>query len=457
MARKPKFDYDLIVIGSGAAGSTAALAAVHGDKKVALIDGDTFGGESANWGDVPTKAVLEVTNLFHDAKQGSRFGLRSSTLGYNYPAILEWREKAIKRSGSADNRKFYEKAGLATYPGTAHFLTPHEISVNRTHLTASHFIIATGSHFATPDIYGIETIKYQTLRTIFSTKRLPRSLVIVGSSSEAIEHAVILATLGTKVYLIEKSAHLMPAEDEEVGELLARVLHDTRGITILTQTQVTEVAGRGLGSRVTYTRGTTSRVIQADEILFTDNRASSVDLGLENASVDYTGAGIRVDEHMRTSAQHIYAAGAVVSSTENTQVAMLQGRVAAHNLWAKLPLEADTALVPRTTFITPQVAAVGLNELACIKRDLAIRKVVVPLSQVPRSNTSDFTNGFVKLITDQKGIILGATIVAPDAIEMIHEVSLAIQQGLGAADLATLPHAFLSWSEAVRVAASRLV
>lgn len=457
MARKQqKFDYDLIVIGSGASGSTAALAAARAGKKVGLVDGGTFGGESANWGDVPTQALLEATNLYKSAKAGSRFGLRSNMLGYNYPTMQAWREKAIKRSGSADNRHFYESAHITTHAGNAHFLTPHEITVNRTHLTAEQFIIATGSHFAPPDTYGIETIRYKTLRTIFEDKRIPRSLFIVGSGSEAMEHASILATLGTKVYIAEKAVHLMPDADQEVGQLFEDYFHATLGVTVLTQTQVTEVESKGIGVRVTYTRGTTPRTVQVDEILYTENRVPTVDLGLENAAVEYTSTGIKVDDYLRTTARHIYAAGSVTDSHASTQIAMLHGRVAAHNLSAKAPIQPDVRLVPRLTYTEPAVASVGLTDSECLKRDLAINTALAPLAQIPRSNTSDFTHGFVKLIADKKGLLLGGTIVAPHASEMIQELSLAINQNLTAADLARLPHGFLSWSEAIRAAASKL-
>ena len=456
MAQKHKFDYDLIVIGSGAAGSTAALAATKKGKKVALIDGDVFGGESANWRDVPSMALLEATNLFTSARHGSRFGLRSATLGYNYPAILAWRDKAIKRGGSADNRKFYESAGITTYASNAYFLTPHEISVNRTHLTADKFVIATGTHFASPDTYGIETVKYHTLRTIFDTKRIPRNLFIVGSGPEAIEYANIFAALGSKVYISEKAVHILPDFDQEVGALLADYLHEALGVNILTQTQVSEVAPKGVGTNITYTRGAVSRNVQVDSVLYSENRTPTVDLGLENAAVEYTMAGISVDDHLRTSARHIYAAGSVTSPNVGTQVAMLQGRSAAFNLYSKSPSNPDQSLIPRLIHTNPGVASVGLSGIDCLKRDLAINSAVVPLSQIPRSNTSDFTKGFVKLIADKKGQLLGGTIVAPHASEMIQEITLALAQNLSAAEIARLPHGFLSWSEAIRAAASKL-
>ena len=312
MAKKAQFDYDLIVIGSGAAGSTAALGAAKSGKKVALCEAGAFGGESPNWGDIPTKALLHAALLYDEAKRGTRFGLRASTLGYNYPAMLQWRDTVTKRTGAADNRRYYEKAGVDTYTGLAHFLSPNEISVNRTHLTAKNFLIATGSHFAPPDVYGIETIQYKTPRTLLDSLRPPRSLFIVGSDSESLEYAQLMATLGTKVYLSEKSARLLPEADSEVGELMERYLSDTKSISCLTQTQVIGVEKKGLGVRVTYTRGETSRSVQVDDILFMTNRLPSTDLGLENALVDYNPAGIKVNEFLQTSAKHIFAAGDVL-------------------------------------------------------------------------------------------------------------------------------------------------
>ena len=131
MARKPKYDYDLIVIGSGAGGSPAASIAAQAGKKVAIVESDIFGGESPNWGDVPVKALLHAVQLYDEAKKGSRFGLRSATLGYNYLALKAWKDLAVKRTGAASNRKYYENQGIDTYHSVAHFLAPQEISISR--------------------------------------------------------------------------------------------------------------------------------------------------------------------------------------------------------------------------------------------------------------------------------------------------------------------------------------
>ncbi len=456
MARKPKYDYDLIVIGSGAGGSPAASIAAQAGKKVAIVESDIFGGESPNWGDVPVKALLHAVQLYDEAKKGSRFGLRSATLGYNYLALKAWKDLAVKRTGAASNRKYYENQGIDTYHSVAHFLAPQEISISRQHLSAAEFLIATGSTWQVPDIIGLDQVNYYTPKTILSLGRPPKSLLIIGGGSTALEFAQLFATLGTKVYIAEKAARLLPDQDTEASELLTRVLTEDKGITSLTQTRVLSVQKEGLGHKVVFSRGGTEKFIKVDDILITAGRTPNVDLGLENASVRYTPKGIEVDEFLQTSARHIFAAGDVLGNKHHARTALMESRVAAHNLLYKQKARPDYEAVPTLTFTYPGVASVGLTEDDCIKRDLTIKKSLAPLNMIARSNTSDFRDGFVKLIADSKGVLLGATIVAPHAGEMIHELTLAIRHGITAQQVASTPHAFLSWSEAVRIAAARL-
>lgn len=457
MAKKQTFDYDLIVIGSGAGGSAAATIAARASKRVAIIEAETFGGESPNWGDVPTKALLHAAHLYDEARHAARFGLRTATIGYNYPSLLAWKDLAVKRTGAGGNRRYYENEGIATHAGAAHFLSPHEISVNRRHLTAENFLIATGTHIETPDIPGLADAGYQTPRSIFGLTRPPKSLFIIGGDSIGVEFAQLMAIFGTKVTIAEAASRLLPHEDEEVGILMARLLQEQKGLTPLTETRLVSVVKDGVGRRVTYTRGGVEKSVHVDEVLIAGGRVPTVDLGLENASVAYTPKGIEVDEHLRTSAQHIFAAGTVLGHNAQTHTALLESRIVANNLLhPKAELSPDYTATSRLTFTFPEIASVGLSEDDCIRRDLRINKSVAPLTIVARSNTSDFREGFVKLVTDKKGVILGGTIVAPSAAEMIHELALAVKYQLTASQLANTPHAFLSWSEAVRVAAARL-
>jgi len=457
MAQSHTFDYDLIVIGSGAGGSAAATIAARAGKRVAIVEADTFGGDSPNWSDVPTKALLHVARLYDEARHGARFGLRTSTLGYNYPSIRAWKELAVKRTGAAGNRKFYESHGISAYNAPAHFLSPNEISVNRRHLSASHFLIATGSSWTTPNIQGLTDVAFFTPRTILEAIRPPKSLFIIGGGSHGVEIAQMMATFGTKVYIAEQASRILPKQDAEVGELLEKVLTEQKGVTVLAHTRVLSVVKDGLGKKILISRGGVEKFVKADEILVATGRAPNLDLGLENASVKYTPKGIEVSDTLQTSVKHIYAAGDVLGRDSHTHTAILESRIAAHNMFEKNKAIPDYTATPGIIFTNPEVAHVGLSEDDCRKRDLVIKKAIAPLNIIARSNTADFRDGFVKIIADKKGIILGGTIVAPHASEMIHEVGLAVKHGLTAAQVADTPHAFLSWSEAIRVAASKLV
>lgn len=456
MAKTHTFDYDLIVIGSGAGGSAAATIAARAGKRVAIIESDTFGGDSPNWSDIPTKALLHAAHLYDEARHGDKFGLRTSTLGYNYPSIRAWKDLAIKRTGAAGNRRFYENHGISSFNATAHFLSPYEISVNRRHLTASHFLIATGSSWAIPKIQGLTDVPFYTPRTILEAMRPPKSLFIIGGGSHGVEIAQMMATFGTKVYIAEQAARLLPKQDSEVGELMERVLTDQKGVSVLTHSRVLSVERVGLGKRILISRAGVEKFLKADEILVATGREPNVDLGLENASVKYSPKGIEVNDQLQTSAKHIFAAGDVLGRDSHTHTALLESRVAAHNLLEKTNITPDYTATPGIIFTSPEIAHVGLSEDDCRKRDLAINKAVAPLNIIARSNTSDFRDGFVKLITDKKGVVLGGTIVAPHAGDMIHEIGIAVKHNLTAAQLAETPHAFLSWAEAIRVAASKL-
>lgn len=451
-----KFDYDLIVIGSGAGGSAAATIAARAGKRVAIIEADTFGGDSPNWSDVPTKALLHVARLFDEARHGDKFGLRVSTLGYNYPSIRAWKDLAVKRTGTAGNRKFYESHGISAFNATAHFLSPYEISVNRRHLSATNFLIATGSSWALPKVQGLADLPFFTPRTILEAIRPPKSLFIIGGGSHAVEIAQLMATFGTKVYIAEQASRLLPRQDAEAGELMERILTEQKGVTVLTHSRVLSVEKEGLSKKILISRGGVEKYVKADEILVAAGRTPNLDLGLENASVKYTPKGIEVNDNLQTSSKHIYAAGDVLGRDSHTHTALLESRIAAHNLFSKNKVVPNYTATPGVIFTNPEIAHVGLSEDDCRKRDLSINKAVAPLNIIARSNTSDFRDGFVKIITDKKGVVLGGTIVAPHAAEMIHEIGIAVKYNLTAAQIADTPHAFLSWAEAIRVAASKL-
>jgi len=458
MAQKPTFDYDIIVIGSGAGGSPAATIAARAGKKVAIIEKDTFGGESPNWGEIPLGSLLHAANIYDKAKQSAKFGLRTSTVGYNYPALLSWRDNVVKRTGAAGNRRYYEKQGISAFNGEAHFLSPNEISVNRRHLSARKFLIATGSEWKIPDIPGIADTPYHTPRTILDLTRPPKSLFIIGSSSTATEIASLLSIFGTKVYLSDPSSRVLPEYDEDVSEMMSEHFKKQRGMTLLPRTKVVAMQKEGLYKRLTYSTAGREQTVKVDEVLIANERQPVTDLGLENAGVKYDHHGISADQHLQTSARHIFAAGSCVHPTATTHEILMHSRVTAHNLLRRNLTAINKHLPLLITRTQPTIARVGLSEDDCIRRDLRTKIATAPLTLVPRSNITDRRLGLVKLIADKKkGNIVGATIIAPHAGEMIHELALAINHDMTGEDLFTTPHDFSSWSEAIRVAASKLL
>ena len=457
MTQKPTFDYDIIIIGSGASGSPAASIAANAGKRVAVVEKSTFGGESPNWGDIPLGTLLHIASTYHTAKAAAKFGLRTSTVGYNYPSLLSWRDTVVKRTGAGGNRYYYEKQGISVFAGNAHFLSPNEISVNRRHLSARKFLIATGSEWIVPEIPGLAETPFYTPKTILTLTRPPKSLFILGSDITAMEIAHLFSTFGTKVYVSEPARRILPTFDTEAGQLIAQDAKTQRGMKLLTQTKVVAVQKDGLQKRVTYTQGGHEYTLKVDALLVASGRTAATDLGLENAGVKYTEHGITVDHSLQTSARHIFAAGGVISPNAQTHTVLTHSRVAAHNLLHRTLLTVDDQPQLKVVYTQPQIAHTGLSEDDCTRRDRQVRTAVVPLTLTARSNITDERTGFVKLISDKRGVLIGATIVAPHASDMIAQLTLAIRTGLTAKQLMSTPNCFTSWSEAVRIAAGKLL
>jgi len=453
---KQTYDYDLIVLGSGGGGSVAALIAAGAGKRVAIVEPGEMGGECPNYGCVPTKSLLHAAEIYDAAKHAQQFGIRSGTLTYNYPSLKAWKDMAVYRTGTGEGKRLYEAEGIKVLEGEAHFISDHEVTVNRRHISAESFIIATGTHSSIPPIEGLEKAGYITFKEAVNLTRPPKSLFIVGAGSVGCEFAELFSVFGSKVHLADITPRILPKEDEEVSELVRDTFENERGMEILTNAKVLRVAKEGLAKRVYFQQGAIEKSVKVDEVLVATGKLANVDIGLENAGVEYTPRGIQTNEFMQTTARNIYAAGDVVGPYNYTHTAIYQSRIAANNILHKQKVAADYRAVPRVVFLSPEVASVGLSEDECIKRDMPIKKAIAPVAIIGRANTSNVERGFVKVIADRHGVLVGASIVSPRAGEMIHELTLAIQMRLQAADVANTIHAFPTWSEAVRIACSKV-
>ena len=456
--KKHKFDYDLVVIGSGASGSVAADIVANAKWRVAMVETGELGGEAANWSCLPSKALLRAAEVYNEAKvQGPQLGLRSGAIGYNYPSVKAYKEKVLARSGTKNFETYYKGRGITLLKGLARFISPHEITVDRHHISAAYFLIATGSKPTNGKVQGLDTVPHLTPETALDIIRPPKTLFIVGAGATGCEFASLFSAFGSKVYMADEAARILPKEDQEVSEVVADTLQRQRGVSILAHAKVIRVTKSGITTEVTYLVGSEELHIKVDQMLLATGQEPMTDLGLENAGVEYTKNGVKTDGQLTTSVKHIFAAGNVLGRFPYAHTGVYEGKIVANNLLRpKQAITPNYSAVPRVTFVQPEVASVGLSEADCLKRDLHIKKATAPLSIIARSNIDNAPQGFVKVITDKDLRIIGATVVAPHAGEIIHELTLAIQHGLTAPNIAQTLHAFPTWSEAVRVACSKV-
>ncbi len=455
-----QYDYDLIVIGSGAGGSVAAQLVAKAGKSVAIVEASTIGGQCPNYACVPTKALLQAAHVYDSAKSGSRFGIRSTSVGYNYPSIKAWKDIAVKRTGTYLEEKMYTREGINVIRGNAYFIDAHTITIGAARFKAKHFLIATGSEVLLPNIPGLARSGVLTPAEAINLTRPPRSLAIIGGGASGCEFAQLFAIFGTKVYLIESADELLASEDGNAGKVLRERFEHNYSMSVFTSTSVEEVEKLPGKKRLSLrSRSDRSQVIEVEQLLLTAGRRAAIDIGLENAGVTHNHGVVSVNSHLRTSAEHIFAAGDVTGIYPLTHVATYQSRIVAHNiLHPRKYVSARYNAVPRCVFTNPEVALVGYNESELTAQKRSYKVCSIPINLVGRANVADFSEGFVKIICSSKtGVILGATIVCPNAGEMIHELALAISSNITIRQIADTIHAFPTWSEAIRVACSKLL
>lgn len=450
-----KNDYQYLVIGSGAAGTAAALMAAGLGAKTAIVESDRWGGTTLNYRDIPYAAALGFAKRYAEAVEASRFGMSSSTLRYNYPTVLNWQAAAVRRAGGG-NQKVFENAGIDCYRGFAQFIGSHEITVNEQRIRSEKFLIATGTTIGVNGISGIDQVNCWSPDTALRMAKLPRVLLIIGGGSTGCELAEYFAAMGVKVCLLEAQERLLPREDPEASEVIDKHLRERFGVKILTGARVTALQQDQAGQLAVFVRDGREKTIRVEAIVLATTPEPATELGLENAGVKYDYRGIKVDEGLRTTNHHIWAAGDVIGGESSTEKAIYEGKLATLNAVKNSGNLINYTGFTRMTDTMPQVAKVGLNELECAQLNQKQRSTVVPLDTVSASNVNDFRAGFVKLTVNPRGQLLGGTVVAPGADMIAQEIALAVRSGLKASEVAGTPHVAMSWTEAVRIAAREL-
>lgn len=439
-------DADVVVLGGGSAGLGAARAARRRGASVVLIEQASIGGDCTFTGCIPSKAVLEAAGR-----------------GQSFDQAMAEAERAIATVAATENASVLRRDGIEVIEGSARLADRTSVIIDGHSLRATKaIIIATGASPAVPPIPGIETVRYLTNETLFQLEKLPSSLAVLGGGPIGVEMADAFARLGSNVTIVEATDRLLPREEAVASEVLASVFSNL-GITTCVGSAVARVESIDGAPGVSLHLGS-GRTIDAEALLVAVGRTpdtKGLDLDRAGVEVDHRGF-IRVDARLRTTARHVFAAGDVAEPLQFTHVAYRTGYLAATNALSPIPLlRFRPESVPWVTFTSPEVARVGLTEVEAVRR--GGRVAFLPMAEVDRAVAANRTQGFIKLIAGPRfglrnlggGRLLGATIVAERAGEMLHEIVLALRAGMFPARLALTTHAYPTWSMAVQQAAAQ--
>jgi pyruvate/2-oxoglutarate dehydrogenase complex dihydrolipoamide dehydrogenase (E3) component len=460
----PTERWDVLVVGGGTAGMTAARSAAAEGARVVLVEREAaLGGECTFTGCVPSKTMIEVAKLYRDAGRGSRLGIRADGLRMDFPALMAHVDAVIAEINRDERPELFEAAGIALRRGVLRFTGSHEAGVGDDLHRFERAVVATGSDPAVPDGIGLREVPFLTNETVFSLTALPERLVVLGGGPIGLELAQAFARLGSRVTVLHGGGQLLPKEDPEVGGLVAGLLA-REGIDARLRTLASGVAREDGAIAVRAAGPGGASTTSTDAVLVAVGRRPRVaGLGLESLGVAHGPAGVAVDDRMRTSARHVFAAGDVTGRYLFTHVAAYEGRIAGQNAAGKKQ-KADYRVVPWVTFLDPEVARVGLTEPQARREHGDVEVVRFPMSRVDRSRMLGEPAGFVKLVAAGRrvvgrlggGEIVGAHIVGPRAGELLHEVVVAMQSRSFAGRLAQAIHAYPTTSMAVQQAASQL-
>jgi pyruvate/2-oxoglutarate dehydrogenase complex dihydrolipoamide dehydrogenase (E3) component len=452
--------FDVVVIGGGAAGITASLAARSTGASVALVEREPrLGGDCTFYGCVPSKALLEIAKIVHQARHAAGEGILACVPEIDFAQIAARSRRIVDEIAADERDERFERAGITLIHGEASFLSPHELEVDGKRVGGKQFVVATGSEPALPPLPGIHRVPYLTNRTIFGLERLPRCLLVLGGGATGLELAQAFRRFGSKVVVVETLERLLPKEEREAGEVMAEVLRG-EGVDLRLGTEA--VAARSENGEIALSLE--EGELRGDALLLAVGRRGSVTgLGVEPLGVHLDRGYVRVDRRARTSVAHIFAAGDVTGGLQFTHVASHEGRVAGLNAAGKRA-KIDERVAPWVTYTDPEIARVGLTENEARERHDGVEVVIYPMSRVDRARIAERAVGFVKLVTARRrilgraggGELVGAQIVGPGAGELIQECALAMQTRCFAGRLTQTIHPYPAMTLAVQQAAAQL-
>lgn len=451
-------EYDVLIIGSGPGGYVAAIRAAQLKMKVALIERDTLGGVCLNWGCIPTKALLKSAEVLHEMKQAKTYGLKAENITVDFPAVIK-RSRRVADANSKGVEFLMKKNGVDVIHGNARFRAAKTVEVagtdgSKTEVSARHIIIATGGRPRSIPGIEIDRDKIISSKEAMTLGQLPDSLLIIGAGAIGVEFAHFYRTLGTKVTIVEMLDSILPVEDKEISDILAKSFKKA-GIKMHTSTKVEAVKITDTGVEVTISANSETQLLKADKALMAIGIQGNVEgLNLDAAGVKAERGFIPVNEWYETNVSGVYAIGDITGPPLLAHVASHEGIVCVEKIAGLQPHEVNYESIPGCTYCQPQVASIGLSEEKAKEAGYELKIGRFPYSASGKARAIGVREGLVKLIFDKKyGELLGAHIIGAEATELIAELGLAKVLEATPLELAKTMHAHPTLSEMIMEAA----
>lgn len=460
--------YDLVVIGAGTAGLVVAAGAagLGIGLKVALVERHLMGGDCLNFGCVPSKAIIRSARVIGELKKGRDLGIKTpDEIEVDFPAVMARMRKLRAEMSHLDSAQRFKNLGVDVFLGSANFLKNKAIAqrhfvieVDGNKLSYKKAVIATGARATKPDIEGIEPVGFYTNETIFSLTKLPPSLAVIGGGPIGCELAQTFHRLGAKVTLLHKHDHILNKEDPEAAEIIQNQFQQ-EGINLILNAQILRAEKTNEGKKIYYTVEGNENSITVEEILMGVGRTPNVEgLNLDAVGVKFDRRGIKVNDYLQTTNPKIYAAGDICLNWKFTHTADAAARIVIKNtLFSPFGLgkaKFSDLVVPWVTYTDPEIAHVGMYEHEAEQKGIEFNTIKIMMSTVDRAITDREKEGFVKIMHQQGGDrILGATIVAPHAGEMISEITAAMVNKIGLNGLSSVIHSYPTQADAIKKAA----
>jgi pyruvate/2-oxoglutarate dehydrogenase complex dihydrolipoamide dehydrogenase (E3) component/uncharacterized membrane protein YdjX (TVP38/TMEM64 family) len=457
--KKPKqFDANVVVIGAGSAGLVASLITAGAKAKVILIEKHKMGGDCLNTGCVPSKAIIRSGRIMAYIRRAKEFGIDGAQGKIDFSAVMARVQGVIKTIEPHDSVERFTSLGVEIELGDAFIESPYCVKVNDRTITTRSIILATGSQPFVPPIPGLDEIDYLTSDSVWSLDELPKRLLVVGGGPIGCELAQAFSNLGAEVTQVDMADRIMPREDEEVSEIVAKAFRE-QGIQLLTGHKLLKFGAGDSGDYMEADNDGETVRVEFDKVLLAIGRKANVEgFGLENLGLALTKTGtVEINEYLQTSLPNIFACGDVAGPYQFTHMASFQAWFASLNamlggLWRS---KTNYNVVPWATFTDPEVARVGLSETEAIERNVAYELTRYEMEHHDRSLADGEAHGFIKILTvPGKDKILGVTIVGHHAGEVIGEFVFAMTHGMGLKKISAVTHIYPTLLEANKFAAN---